>query len=80
MLETNQPAEAPGDAQLRRKIRFSSGWVTRHIRSIKKLLPLFEGAASLSNAAELMNSRDQRFRVGLKPDTDTDTLILFWRI
>ena len=22
----------------------------------------------------------QRFRVGLKPDTDTDTLILFWRI
>ena len=52
-------AAPPGAAQLRRKIGHSSGWVTRHIKSIEKLLPSFQGATSAHNVEALVSTRDK---------------------
>ena len=69
-----EPSAAPGTAQLRRKIGFSAGWVVRHMKSIGKLLPLFEGAASPSNVTALIDSRDKLVAQKNKVDAMYDLL------
>ena len=77
MAESGRPSQAPGMSQLGRKIGVSSGRVTRHLNSIKKTFPLFDGAASPSNVTALEASRDKLLQQ--KGKVDGPCMSFCWR-